>query len=712
MTRRTYIISGFDCANCAHNSEVHLNKHPLIESAVIDFAGDRLHIVFKDEEMSISQILEVIKEVEEDPVEIKEIKDKKSKYNVFNKDFFVLLVRILFAIIVILLTELVLKDEQYFYIALGLNVVAIIELCYDIFIKVFKHIIHKENPIDEYLLITMAVIGAFIVASISKNTHDYFEAIMVAMLFQIGQLVEAIATNKSKEAISTAISTRVEVAFLCVDDAIKEVSPDSLKVGDVVMVKSGDLIPVDGKMISGEGLVDTSSLTGEFVPIKASVNDHLYAGCLLKEGTIYLEVEKEYKDSAVARIEELIANSGAKKSKAEEFVTKFARWYTPTILLISILIGVIGGAITQSWNEWIILGLKMLVVACPCAIVISVPLAYFSAIGLASKNGIVVKGANYLEELNRLKKLVTDKTGTLTKGQFKVNKIHALNGDEEELISLVYAAESHSNHPIAKTICEGQNLEEISKNVSEFVQEAGLGVSIMLNDESVIVGNAKMMQKYQINFEEVDEIGVTIYVAKNQKYVGYVVLSDEIREETEESIKYLKDRNIEVILLTGDKENNARKISEKLGIDRYYSELFPEQKVELLEKELSKDYATAFVGDGINDAASIKEADIGIAMGGIGSDIAVENADIVLMKDSPMKICDSIKIAKIARNVSIFNVAFALFIKFSIEVLAVVTNLIGHPDFVPMWLAVIADTGLTVVLVINAMLILYRKIRR
>ena len=604
--------------------------------------------------------------------------------------------------------SLIITHEQ-FYIQLGLYAFGIALLTYDVTWKVILHIAHKENPIDESLLITLCTVGAFIVAIIAHESHFFMEALMVVTLYQVGKIIEGIATNKSKEAVARAVNLRIEHAAKLVNGEIQEVSPDMLNVNDVVVVTAGEYIPVDAVVISGEGQVDTSSLTGEFVPVSAKEDMELYSGYLLKEGTLNLKVIRTYQNSAVSKIIDLISNSGAKKSKADEFVSKFAKWYTPIVFIASLLVAVIGGAVTNNWKEWVILGLKMMVVACPCAIVISVPLAYFAALGLASKNGIVFKGTNYIDELNRMEKLVTDKTGTLTKGVFEISKIVPIGVKEDFLLDVMSSVESLSNHPIGKTIAKLKKSSVLSENFEEL---AGLGVCAEYKGDMVLIGNSKLLKEYEIEFEEVDENGVVVYCVYDGKYIGYLVISDEVRESSKELVSSLQNSGVDVVLLTGDKEHNTQKLCNELGIKKYYSSLLPDQKIECLEKELSNKYATGFIGDGINDAASIKRADIGFAMGAIGSDAAIESADVVIMNDEPMKVFDSIRIAKIARHTSIFNIIFALSVKLGVELAAIITSLLGKGELIPMWAAVLADTGLTVLMVINSLLILYRKIKR
>ena len=531
---------------------------------------------------------------------------------------------------------------------------------------------------------------------------------MVVGLFQIGQIIEKIATNRSKAAVMNAISLRVEYANLLKNGQVVKVDPEELHIGDNVVISAGEMIPVDGQVIDGTAYVDKSSLTGEFVPVLADEeNGEVLAGCLVKTGSITIKVMKKYEDSAVSKIIDLISNSGEKKSKADEFIAKFAKWYTPVIVLLAILVLVIGGAITQEWRNWVVRGLEILVTGCPCAIVISVPLAYFAAIGLASKRGIVIKGANYLDQLNNVHKIVTDKTGTLTRGVFTIQKVVTEEGvEEEELLHALYAAECLSTHPIAKAICHDVDVKMLAAKQKDYKEIAGYGVQTTYHDEVIYAGSAKYMQDLGVELKGEEEKGTVVHCKKGDRYLGCIVLNDEIKVEAYDMVKLLHKEKMEVILLTGDKKENADQIQAELGIDKVYSELTPEQKTELLQKEMSSSSkAITYVGDGINDAPSIILSDVGIAMGAIGSDIAVENADVVIMNDNPAKVYEAVKIARIARHTAIFNIVFALFVKLVVAILVVIPAL-----NIPMMVPVIADTGLTVVLVINSLLILYRKV--
>ena len=718
MIKKKYHISGFDCPNCAHKSETHLGKHEGIEYCHIDFSTNKMYLTFKDKELSVKEISSIIAEVESDPLDIHESSGKFEKETkIFTKEMWFLLGRIIFAVAVLLVNLIALPNvDNTGWIRFGLYTFATLVLIYDIFWRVLLHIRHLKNIIDHNLLITIAVGGATALAVIylleepgsHEGVHSAMEAMMVVGLFQVGQIIEKIATNRSKAAVMNAISLRVEYANLLKNGEVVKVDPEELHIGDNVVISAGEMIPVDGQVISGSAYVDKSSLTGEFVPVLADEkNGEVLAGCLVKTGSITIKVMKKYEDSAVSKIIDLISNSGEKKSKADEFIAKFAKWYTPVIVLLAALVLVIGGAITQEWRNWVVRGLEILVTGCPCAIVISVPLAYFAAIGLASKRGIVIKGANYLDQLNNVHKIVTDKTGTLTRGVFSIQKVIVEEGvEEDELLHALYAAECLSTHPIAKAICHDVDVKTLAARQKDYKEIAGYGVQTTYHDKVIYAGSAKYMQDLGVELKGEEEKGTVVHCKKGDKYLGCIVLNDEIKEEAYDMVKLLHKEKMEVILLTGDKKENAEQIQTELGIDKVYSELTPEQKTELLQQEMSSSSkAITYVGDGINDAPSIILSDVGIAMGAIGSDIAVENADVVIMNDNPAKVYEAVKIARIARHTAIFNIVFALFVKLVVAILVVIPTL-----NIPMIVPVIADTGLTVVLVINSLLILYRKV--
>ena len=717
VIKKTYHISGFDCPNCAHKSEEHLSKHDEIESCHIDFSTNKMFVTYKNKPLSVEQIAKVIAQVESDPLDIKELEGRtEHKEKLFTKGMWFLLARVLFAIIVMLVNMLVLEHfDPTGWIRFAIYTATTVLLTYDVTWRVILHIKNGRNIIDHNLLITIAVIGATALAVLylleagheEHGVHFAMEGMMVVGLFQVGQIVEKVATNRSKLAVMNAIQLRVEYANLEKNGQVIKVDPEELNIGDIVVIGAGEMIPVDGQVVEGSAYVDKSSLTGEFVPVLTDVNNQeVLAGCLVKSGLIKVQVSKKYEDSAVAKIIELISNSGEKKSKADEFIAKFAKWYTPAIVILSVLVLLIGGLITGQWRDYVVSGLEILVTGCPCAIVISVPLAYFAAIGLASKNGIVIKGTNYMDEINNLNKIVTDKTGTLTHGVFTIQKIAPAEGiKEEELLDALYAAESLSTHPIGKAICHDVNVKEIAALQSDYKEVAGAGVQTIYKGEHIYAGNINFMHQTGVKVNKAEEQGTVVYCQKDGKYLGYIVLNDEVKKEAYDMVRLLHKEKMEVVLLTGDKNENALALQKELGIDRVYSELTPEDKTLILEKEMSDNSKNvAFVGDGINDAPSIMRSDVGFAMGAIGSDIAVQNADVVIMNDNPSKVYESVKIARIARHTAIFNIVFALLVKAVVAILVIIPQI-----SIPMVVPVIADTGLTVVLVLNSLLILYRR---
>lgn len=708
MTKKVYSIHGFDCAVCASHAEEHLNKHKDIEKCVLDFAGDKLYITYKNRALSISQIKKIIKEVEDDDIEVLEEENKK-EYKILNKDNLILLGRIIFSLLIVAICYIWFNEESYFWYLFSFYLVGLVVLSYDIYLKVFKRIIHKKNPLDEFLLITLASIGAFIVGAITKEINEFMESILVVMLFQIGQVIESVATNKSKKAINSALNLRSDYANLFSDDKIVKVKPEELKVGDIVIISSGENVPVDGEIIEGSAFLDTASINGEFIPTRVNEGEDVLSGTIVKEGTIKLKVSKTYENSTVSKLIELISHSGERKSKADKFVTKFAKVYTPVVFLISLVVLIVGGSVTSLWFDYSLLGLKMLVVACPCAVVISVPMAYFSGIGLASKNGIVIKGTNYLDELNRLKKIYTDKTGTLTKGNFVVKEIFSVDQDNEKLCQIISSLEELSNHPIGKAAFQLLKKEKTLK-VSSFKEIAGLGIEGKIEKKLYRVGNEKFLKNSGVLHQFEEKSGTILYVSCEDKFIGYVLLGDEIKEESSSLVADLNKLNIDVEILSGDKNSNVKHIAEEIGVRSFKGELMPNEKLHIMESSKNEKFAVGYIGDGINDAATLKSSDIGFAMGGIGSDIAVENADVVIMNDNPHKVYDSIVIARKTRAVALFNIIFAVSIKMGIEFAAIISSILGRGEVIPMWLAVLADTGLTVLLIINSLLLLYRNI--
>lgn len=586
---------------------------------------------------------------------------------------------------------------------------------YDIVYKAFHSLIKEKNPFDENMLMLIASIGAFCLRLFGKDENEifgneFFEAFMVAFLFQLGDIFEDLATDKSHEAISNAIGLRAKKASLLKDGNILTVEPKELSIGDEILVKVGEIIPADGVILSGSGDVDMSSLTGEFNPVAKKEGDLVNSGTILKSGSLKVRVNKSYEDSTVSKIIALVEESSGAKSKADKFITKFARIYTPIVVAIALLIAFIpplciGMNSLETWKEWIRIGVSILVISCPCAVVVSVPLAYFAGIGLASKYGIIVKGGSYFDELNRLGVLVTDKTGTLTRGKFIVEECHPEGISLEKFQEYMIAAESRSNHPIAKAIVGETNLAPYSEKISEYTEKAGYGETLIYDGHTLLAGNEKLLRENHISFTKANEIGTIVYLAIDGKYAGYLLLNDEIKENSFKTIQDLHKMGVKSVMLTGDKKESALKVANELQIDEVHSELLPEDKTNLLKEKLTGEKAVAYVGDGINDAPSIALADIGVAMGGAGSDLAVENANIVIMNDDVSKIVTAKKIAKATRNRAIFNVVASLLIKLAIAACSILI-----PSF-PLMIAVFADTGVTLLMVASSVSLLAYRVK-
>ena len=586
---------------------------------------------------------------------------------------------------------------------------------YDIVYKAFHSLIKEKNPFDENMLMLIASIGAFCLRLFGKDENEifgneFFEAFMVAFLFQLGDIFEDLAPDKSHEAISNAIGLRAKKASLLKDGNILTVDPEDLSIGDEILVKVGEIIPADGVILSGSGDVDMSSLTGEFNPVAKKEGDLVNSGTILKSGSLKVRVNKSYEDSTVSKIIALVEESNGAKSKADKFITKFARIYTPIVVAIALLIAVIpplciGMNNLETWKEWIRIGVSILVISCPCSVVVSVPLAYFAGIGLASKYGIIVKGGSYFDELNRLGVLVTDKTGTLTRGKFIVEEYHPEGISLDKFQEYIIAAESRSNHPIAKAIVGETNLAPYSEKISEYTEKAGYGEMLTYDGHTLLAGNEKLLRENHISFAKANEIGTIVYLAIDGKYAGYLLLNDEIKENSFKTIQDLHKMGVKSVMLTGDKKESALKVANELQIDEVHAELLPEDKTNLLKEKLTGEKAVAYVGDGINDAPSIALADIGVAMGGAGSDLAVENANIVIMNDDVSKIVTVKKIAKATRNRAIFNVVASLLIKLAIAACSILI-----PSF-PLMIAVFADTGVTLLMVASSVSLLAYRVK-
>ena len=610
-----------------------------------------------------------------------------------------MLVRIIISFILMIAVKIINPDGIAAIIA---YLVPYAVIGWDILWKSVRNICHGQI-FDENFLMTVATIGAMC-------TGEFSEGVAVMLFYQVGELFQSYAVGRSRKSISSLMDIRPDYANIERDNQIVQVDPEEVSVGDIILIKPGEKIPLDGVIREGNSTVDTSALTGESVPRELSEGDDVISGCINLSGMLKVQVTKEFGESTVSKILDLVENSSSKKAKAENFITKFARYYTPCVVIGAVLLAVIPPLVTGgNWSDWIHRALIFLVISCPCALVISVPLSFFGGIGGASKCGILVKGGNYLEVLANTEIVVFDKTGTLTKGVFNVTAIHPDIISENELVETAALAESYSNHPISNSLKNEYGREIDKSRVKDVEEIAGHGVKAVIDGKNVYVGNDKLMEKIGVKWHPCHHVGTTVHVAIEGKYVGHIVISDELKNDSKQAISMLKQHGIrKTVMLTGDAKAVGENTAKLLNIDEVYTELLPADKVEKVEKllnEKSEKGKLAFVGDGINDAPVLSRADIGIAMGAMGSDAAIEAADIVLMDDSPSKIATAIDISKRTLKIVYQNIIFALAVK-------AIVLIMGALGVATMWEAVFADVGVSVIAILNAMRALKVKERQ
>ena len=563
----------------------------------------------------------------------------------------------------------------------------------DVLLTALKNIL-KGDFFDENFLMGVATLGAFAI-------KEYPEAVMVMILYQIGEYFQHRAVEKSRKSVTELMDIRPDYANIEENGGLVKKSPEDVKIGDVIVVAAGEKIPLDGVVIEGEASMDTSALTGESVPRKITTGDDAVSGCINTNGLIKVRVTKEFGSSTVSKILELVENAGSKKTKTENFITRFARYYTPAVVGAAVILAVLPPILTGGeFSVWIERALTFLVISCPCALVISVPLGFFAGIGGASRCGILVKGSCYLESLAKPDTVVFDKTGTLTKGVFNVTSVNPVDGvTPDDLLKYTAMAENYSSHPIAQSLRKAYGKTIDTEKVKEVVEMAGFGVRANVEGNEILAGNAKLMDKYSVTYKNIEASGTVVYTAKNGKYLGYVVISDVIKEDSQKAIKALKKLSVKTVMLTGDNRSAAEKTAEILGLDEFHAQLMPEDKVEKLEEIIEKkrkNKSVIFVGDGINDAPVLTRADVGIAMGGLGSDAAIEASDAVIMDDSPSKIALAVFVAKKTMSIVKQNIVFALLIKALFLIL-------GAVGLMSMWGAVFADVGVTLLAVLNSL---------
>lgn len=692
--KREFIIKGLHCANCAAKMEVSINNILGVKKAYVDFVGKRLILEYrspKDEDRIINETIKTINNIEEG-IEIIERKSTKQLEVEKDGEISSQLLRLIVSLILFAAGQILNLTEIW---RLAIFCAAYVLSGGEVVYKALRNLF-RGSLFDENFLMTVATIGAFAIG-------EYPEAAAVMIFYNIGELFQDMALNRSRKSIKALMNIRPDHANLVVGNTIQEVSPEDVSLGDIIIVKAGERVPLDGTVIKGETSMDTSALTGESMPRDIKVGDTVLSGFINKNKMISLRVDKEYYESTVAKILDLVENAALKKAPTENFITKFARIYTPVVVFTALAIALIPTAIfgAVTFQQWLYRALIFLVVSCPCALVVSIPLSFFGGIGGASKRGILVKGGNYLEALNHIDTVVFDKTGTLTEGVFKVNEIIGRAGfEKEDVLKYAAIAESYSDHPIAISIKEAYGETIDLSDVLSHEDIPGHGIKVKTTSGNIFVGNNKLMEREAIDYERVQSVGTIVHVAVDGIYAGHVLISDTPKIDAQNTIKNLKKEGVKnIVMLTGDGKSAALAVSEQLGIDKTYYELLPQGKVEILGKikrEKKGNGNVLFVGDGINDAPVLTMADIGVAMGGLGSDAAIEASDIVLMTDEPSKLIEGINIAKFTRKIVWQNIIFALSVKFIVLIM-------GAFGLATMWEAVFADVGVALLAVINAM---------
>lgn len=619
------------------------------------------------------------------------------------------LIRIILSALIMIILHFVNSNNFY---TITLYLLAYLLVGYDVLLNAFNGIKNKQ-AFDESLLMAIATIGAIILAFYTKS-GDFVEAVAVMLFYQIGEFFQSYAVGKSRKSIADLMDIAPDYANIEGENGnIEEVDPDDVEIGSTIIIKPGEKVPLDGIVIDGVSSLDTKALTGESVPKDVKKGSNIYSGSINLNGLLKVKTTKEFGESTVTKVLELIEDASERKSKSEDFITKFARVYTPVVVYLALALAFLPGIFSYfmgespNFSSWIYRALIFLIISCPCALVISIPLSFFAGIGSASKNGILVKGSNYMEVLSNVDQVIFDKTGTLTKGTFEVTAVHPENLSEKELLHIASHVERYSTHPIADSLRKAYPNEKDSCEIKDIEEISGYGVSAKVNGDLVYLGNSKLMDKFNIKWKACEKTGTIIHLAINNVYQGHIVISDTLKENSKKAISDLKKNNIsKTIMLTGDSKSVGENVAKDLSLDEFYSELLPQDKVKILEEILSKNNdenkKIAFVGDGINDAPALTRADIGIAMGAMGSDAAIEAADVILMDDDPAKIPTAIKISKKCLRIVKENIYFSIGVK-------VIVLILGALGLASMWAAIFADVGVTIIAVLNAMRCMYIK---
>ncbi|MBU5289216.1 heavy metal translocating P-type ATPase [Paraclostridium bifermentans] len=696
--KRVLILKGLDCASCSNKIESEVKKIDGVISASINFVSSKLELDIdesKDIKTMLDEVTRKIKKIEPEVTIISpnEFKKTKNEKDIKNQNYSM---------------GALLLGAAIFFITMFLNVsnrlefilylISYILLGGDIVLKAIKNIL-RGKIFDENFLMSVATIGAFAI-------KQYPEGVAVMLFYKVGESFQSYAVNKSRKSISDLMDIRPDYANLKIENETKKVPPEDININDIIIVKAGEKVPLDGAVVSGKSMIDTSALTGESVPIKVESGSEVLSGSINSNGVLEIKVTKRFEESTVSKILDLVENASSNKAETENFITKFAKYYTPIVVFVSLGLAIIPPLLFENnyWFDWIYRALVFLVVSCPCGLVISIPLGFFSGIGASSKSGLLVKGSNYLESLSKTETVVFDKTGTLTKGVFKVTKLKNISDiSKEELLEYAAYAEYYSNHPIGVSIVKEYGKDIDKKEIKEYDEISGHGLSVNIKGKKVLAGNAKLMKKENIAYEEVFEIGTIVHISIDGKYYGYLIISDEIKEDSKQAIEGLREIGVKkLVMLTGDSKKVAEGVAQELNLDYAESELLPDQKVKKVEelyKAKSKKGVLVFVGDGINDAPVLAIADVGVAMGGLGSDAAIEASDIVIMNDEPSKLINGIKIAKRTQKIVWQNITLALIVK-------LIVLLLGATGVANMWEAVFADVGVTLIAVLNSIRIM------
>ena len=702
LMKKELMLNGLTCAHCASVIDEKVKHIDGVKNSNLNFTNKKLSVEIDcdNEEKIIKNIIDIINDTEPGlDIQIegqREIKEDKTQKSIKNNEKLNLL-KIIAGVIVFIFAfyeEIAGRENKY---SLLIFLVAYLLVGSDVLYKALRNIT-KGRIFDENFLMSVATIGAIAIGEPS-------EAVGVMLFYKIGEYLQELAVGKSRKSISELMQIRPDMANLKLGNTIKVVNPEDVNIGDYIIVKPGEKVPLDGVVIEGSSMMDTSALTGESVLRTVKKGDNLLSGFINKNALLTVQVTKDFSESTASKILDMVENASSKKSKTENFISVFSRYYTPIVVGLALLIAILPPIFMQgaTFSEWIHRGLIFLVVSCPCALVLSIPLSYFSGIGVASKQGVLIKGSNYLEALRYVDTVVFDKTGTLTEGVFDVVKVKPVNISEDELIKFASIAEVNSNHPIAKSILNYYNKEINLNNIEEYEEIASHGIRVKYENNIILAGNEKLMASNNIKIEKSTDVGTVVYIAINNEFKGYIVIADKIKTDSEEAIRLIKEQGIkETVMLTGDNKEVANSVAKKLKLDKVFSNLLPNEKVEKIEelyKNRTEKEKIAFVGDGINDAPVLARVDVGIAMGGLGSDAAIEAADVVIMTDEPSKIAQGIKISKKTYKIVWQNIIFALGIK-------IIVMILGATGLASMWEAVFADVGVALIAVLNAMRIM------